>query len=259
MPIFHQTAPILRKINLGTQIVSLVMRAPEMAQAVQPGQFIMVRVREDIHPLLRRAYSVSRIFPEESALEIMIQKAGRGSSILLQKEEGEMVDILGPLGSSFQFFEKEKPAILVGGGIGIAPMFFLGQMLGNAGIPFQILFGGRSHANVFLLPEFEGQMSFCTEDGSFARKGLITDLLEEKLRELPGAQVFACGPNVMLRAVANLCEQYGASCQISMEAPMACGVGVCMGCPVPVKTGAYQYVCKDGPVFNATMIDFERL
>ncbi len=257
MPYYQLTCPIIRKTHLTSGTVSLWFRGPQIAHAARPGQFVMLRVQNEVHPLLRRAFSISRCNPDEDAFEIMVQAAGTGSRILLEHEEGEMLDVLGPLGSSFQQVEGIQTALLVGGGIGIAPLFFLAQTLE---VDYHILFGGRSHSQLFALPEFEPQMRFCTEDGSLGQKGLVTDLLQKTVQEVSGkAAVFACGPNQMLAAVAGVAEKTGIPCQVSMEAPMACGVGVCMGCPVPDVKGGYRYVCKDGPVFPAEMIRFKQL
>ncbi len=260
MAFYQRSCPIVHKTHLTSSIVSLVLRCPLIAESVKPGQFVMVRVREEIHPLLRRAYSVSRVFPESETFEIMVQKAGTGSAILLQKEEGEAVDILGPLGSRFTLPHDLKRAILVGGGIGIAPMFFVAQELEKRKVPYHILFGGRDHSQLFVLPEFEDRMRFATEDGSLGKQGLVTDLLQEFIQDFqPVPMVFACGPNRMLAAVAGVAQAVAFPCQVSMEAPMACGVGVCMGCPVPTTAGGYAYVCKEGPVFPAEKIDFNQL
>ncbi len=259
MPVYQLTCPIIRKTHLTTDIFSLTLRAPELAACLQPGQFVMIRVRQEVYPLLRRAFSVARVFPQQDAIEIMVQRVGTGSRILLEKEEGESLDVLGPLGSHFHYESLTSPALLVGGGIGIAPLFFLAQQLQLHQREFKIIFGGRTHKQLFFLESFEAHIIPCTEDGSLGIRGLVTDVLQEQLQEHPHATVFACGPNPMLKAVAQLCKRYGVSCQVSMEAPMACGVGVCMGCPVPRESGGYAYVCKDGPVFPAEMINFESM
>ncbi len=259
MPIYQLSCPIIRKTHLTTDVISLTLQCPQIVAEILPGQFIMIRVRNEVYPLLRRAFSVSRVFPREGWLEIMVQRVGTGSRILLQKEEGEAVDVLGPLGSHFAQQQITGKALLVGGGIGIAPLFFLAQHLQSQQRNFSIIFGGRSHQQIFFLEEFEPAIIPCTEDGSLGEKGLVTEVLLKQLQLDNIATVFACGPNPMLKAVARLCRERGISCQVSMEAPMACGVGVCMGCPVPLSKGGYAYVCKEGPVFPAEMVNFEQI
>ncbi len=243
----------------------LRLLCPEIARSARPGQFLMLRVRDGRDPLLRRPFSFSRIKPrgggkshtEEGEVEIWYKVVGLGTKLMTQLAEGERVDILGPLGNGFWAIEGLKKAILLGGGIGIAPLLSLAEDFYRQrervksisilqGLPdVMVLLGGKSREDILGLPELK-RMRFhphiATEDGSLGVKGLATDLLERTiLTDGPEhSAVYTCGPWPMLSRVVEMGQQFDLPCQVSLETRMACGLGACLGCAVKLKGTASQ-------------------
>lgn len=236
-----------------------------IAETAIPGQFVMIRVRDGLDPLLRRPFSICGI-RESGVLLVLYMLVGDGTKILSRILPGERISVLGPLGRGFEPDEKDHRALLVSGGIGIAPLIFLAGRLRSSEAVF--LAGFRSSRQVIRVRSTGlvcPDIHLVTEDGSEGERGLVTDLLTERLKEASGqgrSSIYACGPVPMLRKVALLSEEFGVPCQVSMEAHMACGLGACQGCAVPGKKAtadAYLHVCKDGPVFPAETIRWESL
>lgn len=234
-----------------------------LALASRPGQFIEVRCNRQTDPLLRRPLGVHRITAD--GIDILYHVIGKGTTLLARKRAGEELDVLGPLGNGFTL---QAAAIIVAGGIGAAPMVALAEAL--SGLLSKrprakrektiVVIGARTKTHIVCEKEFIAcgcDVRIATEDGSRGVKGFATTVLEDALRRLkkvPQATIYACGPTAMLRAVAVLAKRYGIACQVSLEERMACGVGVCLGCAVKMRNGEYKMVCKDGPVFNAEEI-----
>jgi len=242
----------------------LIIEYPWLAPP-QPGQFVQLRWHRGTDPLLRRPFSIHRADCRRGELWLLIQVAGRGTADLVERgTPGMELDILGPLGRSFPHLEEEGLALLLGGGVGLAPLLFLAEERRRRGLPFRWLIGG---AGADLLPPPEYFLSlglspqFVTEDGSLGEKGLATDLLQRFLEEERPSRVHACGPVPMLATAAKLCRQFRVPCHLSLESFMACGVGACQGCVVPIRHGEkveYRRVCLEGPVFDGEVVDFEQ-
>ncbi len=253
---FEKRVKIKKNEELGPGYFRMELDCPEIAAAGAPGQFVMVRVTEALSPLLRRPFSISDV-DAGGSIALLIRVVGEGTRILSEKKAGESVDVLGPLGKGFDIGGLSGPALLVGGGIGAAPLIFLARRLAEKGVPGRVLLGGRTAADILCAPVFESlgmEAETATEDGSLGRKGLVTELLAQALT--PGASaftVFSCGPEGMLKAVAGMCRRSGAACQLSLEAAMACGMGACLGCATPRSGGGYLHVCTDGPVVSASL------
>lgn len=213
-----------------------------LARNSKPGQFFEVRVSEKVDPLLRRPFSCHRI--SKGAVEILYEAVGPATGILSHRKAGQILDIIGPLGNGFEI--SKCKAVLVGGGIGVAPLLALAESMRNKP---SVLIGARTRAHVLCEKEFKALgcgVSVATDDGSKGHEGFVTDLLKGHA----GADIYACGPHAMLKTVSGIARHAGVSCQVSLEERMACGVGVCLGCPVKVS-GGYKMVCKDGPVFDS--------
>jgi len=221
--------------------------APEIASMAEPGQFITVRVSEASHPILRRPFSILSI--EGDAVRILFKIKGEGTEILSRAKKGELVDIIGPIGTPFSI--GEKPAVLVAGGIGMAPLFFLAKTLKTKGQKTAFLYGAKTAADI-LLPDEIGKISdefiVATEDGSKGERGLITERASSYLTE--ERAVYSCGPEPMLLALRKILDSRGLSAQFSLENYMACGVGACQGCSIETTRG-FLRVCVDGPVFSS--------
>jgi dihydroorotate dehydrogenase electron transfer subunit len=210
-----------------------------------PGQFAMLRLDTGpghSDPLLPRPMAVFR--GGAQALEFRFKVVGRGTARMARLRPGDELDLLGPLGRGFPI--PDGAAVLVGGGTGIASLFELAERIGSAA---SVVLGARTAAEILAVDAFAGlpvDLRITTEDGSAGTCGRVTDVLAIK----PGATVYACGPDAMMRSVAARAVQAGAPCFVSLESPMACGFRICLGCAVLVP-GGVRYVCHDGPVFAA--------
>lgn len=227
----------------------------------EPGQFVMLSpgvrggaIRTD--PLLPRPMAVyrQREVAGGAEVEILFKRHGRGTALLALARPGETVGLVGPLGRGFALPRPSEAPILVAGGTGIASVYELAVRLAAGGRPAAVLLGARSAPDLMAVDDFAalpGPVSVATEDGSRGVRGLVTDLLERELARDPRARVYACGPTAMMRRCAEISGAAGAACSVSLENPMACGFGVCLGCAAPLAAGGFALVCRDGPVFDA--------
>jgi dihydroorotate dehydrogenase electron transfer subunit len=246
--------------SLNGKIFRLKISSPDIAEKALPGNFCHLRVNQTYSPLLRRAFSFHKVEKDENSFELLIKVVGSGTEILSRKNPGEKIDLLAPLGNSFTIPKKNEDMVLLAGGMGIAPLFYLIDfLLKKKYSPERItLFFGIKKKEELILTEVlvsSGiKLHIATEDGSFGYKGMITSLfhqeLKEKRIEFENTKFFACGPNPMLKEISSICTKHDLSCQVSLENHMPCGIGACLGCVVKTING-YKRVCKDGPVFDA--------
>lgn len=247
--------------RLTPEIFLMGLRAPEMVARAAPGQFVMIRVRPGLDPLLRRPFSLCGV--RGDLCLVLYRVVGRGTGLMAGTRPGARLDVLGPLGRGFRLPARGEALVLVGGGMGVAPLLFLA---GRAeGRPLRLLTGFATGADRVPLERVGGplpDLRLATDDGSAGHAGPVTDLLEACLGEdaFGGGSplsVCACGPRPMLKKVAALTRARRVSCQVSLEAAMACGLGACQGCAVRAADGrSYRHVCRDGPVFSAEDIDW---
>jgi dihydroorotate dehydrogenase electron transfer subunit len=235
----------------------------------EAGQFYMLAAESgwgggDGRPYLPRAFSVADCEPEAGGvrLDFLVQAVGPGTGRLAALEPGESLIVHGPLGRPFSAPAELNPgapgAILVGGGIGVAPLALLRRRLLARGAPARILLGFRDRANAGGLELFDcSEVRLASEDGHRGHRGYVTDLLSVLLEgdDAAGAAVYACGPPAMLEAVRTMSAAAGVPCELAMEAPMACGFGACFGCAVPRSDGGYMRLCVDGPVVRGGEIE----
>ncbi len=251
----------------GYRIFSLV---DETGPAPAPGQFYMLSAatrweESGGRPFLPRAFSVARSEPSKRGvrLDFLAEPVGPGTSRLSSLAEGEEAWINGPLGRPFsmprEISEEAAGAILVGGGIGIAPMAILRRGLTTRGIPTRVLLGFRDEPHSGGVDELFGceEVRLASEDGHAGHRGYVTDLLAVMLSgdDSATAVVYACGPPGMLEAVRLMCAENDVGCELAMESPMACGFGACFGCAVPLADGGYMRLCVDGPVVRGDEIE----
>jgi dihydroorotate dehydrogenase electron transfer subunit len=238
----------------------LVVRAPQIAPLVQPGQFAHVRILPMQHRLLRRPFSIYQVSGD--TFSILYKTVGKGTEVLSRMPAGEALSALGPLGRGFTVPTSggETP-LLVAGGYGMAAMYLLAQRSPQKGIVFV---GGRRRVDILCEAEFRAlgwEVRATTDDGSHGEKGLVTQpLLAELRRGTAGRKLFACGPTPMLKAVGRIAEEFNVPAELSMDEHMCCGVGVCLTCVIPIKAGdawEYQRTCTEGPVFDARQIAWE--
>lgn len=232
------------------------LESPEIARISQPGQFLMIKVSETSDPLLRRPISLHN--RSEQEVEIFFQIAGKGTRLLSQKKAGQFLDILGPLGKGFSLKNEfsGKEIFCVGGGRGIAPLYFLARELSAAGARPVIFYGGRTSSDLPLKSKFEEagwEVKVSTDDGSWGFPGLVTSLVERELQSRKPAFVFACGPEAMMEKLAEICQEKDLPAEFSLESIMGCGLGACWGCVKKIKRNGearYLKICQDGPVFS---------
>ena len=218
-----------------------------------PGQFVQVRIDNTPDVMLRRPISVNFVDISDNTLWLLVHAVGPGTAHLATLREGDMVNCLFPLGNSFSMSGYERP-LLVGGGVGTAPMLFLGAGLKAQGITPTFLLGGRTAKDVLQLDEFAkyGRVCVTTEDGSLDTKGFVTQhpVLEETFDFIA-----TCGPKPMMKAVAAFAKAKDIRCEVSLENLMACGLGACLCCVEKTTTG-HRCVCTEGPVFNTNELDW---
>lgn len=275
----HQ-GTILRNLPVAADCVRLEIDCPAAAPAVRPGQFVMLRAREGMDPFLSRAFSVSDLLhgngPKASAtgIVVLVLVVGVGTRALAERQPGETIGVLGPLGKAYDLGHPEEHMILVAGGIGAAPFAIVAKALRARSKTQRVtyLVGGRDRDHVYLADELRGlgcEVQEATDDGSLGHKGYVTDLLVPLLR--PGVRVLACGPNPMFKSLAKVAERARAgglsfACEVSTEETMPCGFGACAGCVVPVAApvspdtpDGYRWAksCVEGPVFPVEAIRWD--
>ena len=239
--------------NLGKGQYLMEVLCPQVAAAAIPGQFVHVSCEAEgsTDPLLRRPISIHKINKEKGSIELYYLVVGKGTTMLSKRLVGGTLSVMGSLGRGFELKVQEQKAVLVGGGMGIAPLLALAEELKLQGKEVIALLGAADAQGLIRAKAFKefGQVIEVTQDGSLGKKGLVTEHLASLID--PGNTIiYSCGPEGMLKAVVKLADQLNVPCQISLEASMACGVGACLGCTcVSGAKGGYPKVCKDGPVF----------
>ena len=247
----------MQKKALAENIFSFTVHCPEAAELARCGQFVHILVPGFT---LRRPISICGIDREQGTIRFVFIIKGRGTEALARMNEGDMIDMIAPLGNGFSV--QSAPAgsrvIVVGGGIGVPPMLETAKNCKNV----TAVLGFRSYGNIILADEFRqvcDDVILCTDDGSVGEKGLVTAPLTRELEKGDVGAVFACGPLRMLGAVADIAKQYGVFCEVSLEERMGCGVGACVGCVARINRNGEEKllrVCKDGPVFDAKEVLF---
>lgn len=257
-------AQLLKKEEIIKDVYKYSVIADEIVNIAKPGQFIEIRVSDQTEPFLRRPISIYHLDKENGILEFIVQVKGKGTELLSRKEIGDKIDIIGPLGfGSFKFSQYEKIAI-IGGGIGIFPLYELAKQAKESGKEVHCYLGFRNKDFVMLEEEFQGvtdKLVITTDDGTYSNKGFAIDYLKKDMEAEKYECIFACGPIPMLRAIKEFADKNNINCQISLEEKMGCGLGVCLGCAVrtaksPKEAPEYFHVCKGGPVFNAKDVEF---
>lgn len=245
----------------------LILHAPPIAETVQPGQFVLVRPLDTHAPLLRRPYSVLRANPDKGVISLFYSVHGVFTEQLSLKPVGSTIRVLGPLGNWFQRVPGVSRHILVAGGFGAPPLCFFAMRLAStlkADERIVILAGARSRDLLVGLDEFRAlgaEVHVATEDGSHGYPGLVTDLLIESLKDPTPAAVYACGPNAMLKVASQACKARGVPCFVSVDVPIPCGVGACLGCAVRVAMPDggqwFRRACIEGPIFRGEEVVWE--
>ncbi|WP_371361393.1 dihydroorotate dehydrogenase electron transfer subunit [Sporomusa rhizae] len=239
---------IINQSAITYDVFVMVVAAPEIAAIARPGQFVHIRLTDALEPLLRRPFSIADCDSSEGTLTLIYRVVGRGTALMSGLKSGHTLDCMGPLGNGFTL-SGQRP-LLVGGGMGLAPLLMLAKTFCSCSST--LLMGGRNAQELFwpnIYRDVCNNIYITSDDGSLGHRGFTVDLLPGLLQEKKFDVVYACGPHVMLKSVAEVAQKYHIPCQVSLEEYMACGVGACLSCTCAGTSGKRNKVCTDGPVF----------
>ena len=241
-------ARVLSCETMAQDLVRIILSAPDIAAQAKAGQFIHILVPDSGH-VLRRPISLADVDRTTGTLTLIYRVVGKGTAAMAALQPADPINCLGPLGHGFSLTAK-KP-LLVGGGMGIAPLLFLAKTFAGKA---SILMGGRNAEEMFWPELYQGLVQdvfITTDDGSMGTKGFTVTLLPALLQKGAYDRIFVCGPEIMMRGVAGIAKEAGIACEVSLEKRMACGLGACLSCSIDTTDGQRKKVCKDGPVFPA--------
>ncbi|QRN86414.1 dihydroorotate dehydrogenase electron transfer subunit [Clostridia bacterium] len=253
---------VISNVSLNHQVYRMEIECPDIANEAYPGQFIQIGSSNEASPLLNRPISIARIIP--GGLQIMYAVVGPGTLQLSRKQEEDKLKIIGPLGHGFSWTAEMKKVLLVGGGIGVAPLHALAEALYEEQVEIHTILGFNSQKDVFSqeqLAKWSKKLWVTTMDGTCGIKGHACTPLEGLVSISEYDHVYACGPKPMLKALAKICNTRHIPCSLSMEEYMACGIGVCLGCVTRIlnqnQEETYERVCVEGPVFSSREVVFD--
>lgn len=255
--VIDELAEILHNENVGPRLSVMTFRAPEIAKSVEPGQFVHMKIPGmDDHPL-RRPFSVYAADAEAGTIDVLYQVVGYGTDVMTTLQEGMSASLVGPVGRGWIIPDGARKVLLVGGGVGAAPLFMLCEQCVRAGIDTTVVLGAATHNMLVCRKRYKdllGQNPRCaTDDGTYGHAGFCTGLVESALDEEDYDWVATCGPTPLMKIVAGMAADHGVACSVSMEKRMACGIGACLGCIVDTVEGNKRS-CVDGPVFPAEKV-----
>jgi dihydroorotate dehydrogenase electron transfer subunit len=267
----RELCEVLERRRVG-EYQALTLAAPQIAATARPGQFVHLLAGEDRSFPLRRPFSIHRVDrpggpggPPGGSVEVVFDVVGAGTRALAGLRPHDVVDALGPLGRAFDPPETPAGCVLVGGGYGTAPLFFLATELRARRCRVDFVIGAATAGRLLHAMEAERlghSLTVTTDDGSAGRRGLVTDPLPELLAGVGAERVYACGPMPMLAAVSRVAAAAGVACQVAVEEQMACGTGICFSCVLPVGPGTPTRMarsCLEGPVFDGAAIAWAEL
>ncbi len=261
---FQENTQILENKNYKGDYYCITFQAPIISPSVVPGQFVHLQLPTSPNLLLRRPFSIYNVDTKLGTLSLIYKVIGKGSKALSMLLPGTVVNLLGPLGNGFPTATNKKSVIIVAGGYGCASTYLVAK---TAVAPGCCVLGARTKDDILVENEFKQtgfEVNITTNDGSYGHKGIVTDVLEQKLNSIQNqpAVVYACGPNAMLEAVGKLAMKHHVNSYLSFDMPMCCGVGACFTCVIKIKAAnsdGWEYVrtCYTGPVFEANDVYFE--
>jgi dihydroorotate dehydrogenase electron transfer subunit len=262
-------APVVSNKKVG-QYHQIILNIGELATVCKPGNFVAINVGGDnSRMILRRAFAISRVSSSSTfggTMELIVAPHGQGSKWLCAQQDGAMIDIIAPLGTAFGIPTEPVPVLLVGGGYGSAPLFGLAEVLNARGCRVDMLLGASTASKIYAPMEGKravNSMRIYTEDGSMGQSGRVTDPIPEIIKDLDIAVIYSCGPMAMLSAITKISDQFGVVHQCAVEESMACGIGICMTCVLPVEnedgTISNLRSCIDGPVMDGSKVQWSQV
>lgn len=253
-------AKIISNKSIAKDIYLLSFKSKEMVSCIKAGQFLMLKMNHFMDPILRRPFSISFIDPDNNRLFILYKIRGKVTKFMSRLKEGDHISIIGPLGNGFDIPENISHLILLGGGIGIAPLISLIQQYKKKIIFIAGYKSQKEFINIKRLIDGDYPYIVATEDGSLGFMGTVVELFKNFMKDKNYSNpiVISCGPLAMLKEVAQITKEMKIPCYVSLETKMACGMGICQGCVINGRSG-YLRVCKEGPVFNAQEICWEEI
>lgn len=244
---------VIANEKVGTGFFMLTLQSEEELPVIMPAQFAEVKIENSKETFLRRPISIHDVDYDKQTIQFLVKIAGNGTRVLSEIKVGEMLNVVFPLGNTFTLPESGK-VLLVGGGVGVAPMLFTIKYLKKFGIEADVLFGYRSKSNILRKEVYEqyGKVFYTTDDGSYGEQGTIMNHSVFS-GDFPYSKIMACGPEPMMRALAKWALEHNVDCEVSLENKMACGIGACLCCVQNTNEG-HKCVCTDGPVFNVKQL-----
>jgi dihydroorotate dehydrogenase electron transfer subunit len=243
---------LIENINLNNNYYRMRIKAPQIARKAKPGQFVMLSIWENRDPFLKRPFSFYRIEPDKGTFDILYKERGKGTQIMAKSKVGDLAELIGPLGNGFMISENTKKIAVVARGIGIAPLMPLMLESMKRGIGIYAFLSAQTGSLLSLwsneINSISQKVFYTTDDGSKGAKGIVTDFLEDVLKEEVIDVVYVCGSKRLTKHIRNLQGKYNFLAFVSLEEHMACGIGACQGCVIKTKDG-YKRVCKEGPIF----------
>lgn len=260
---YREKGYVIANKQLSEGLYEMEFISPHISSECQPGQFVHIKTGYDNEPLLRRPFSLCDVDKQLGSIRLLYKKVGKGTSLLADIKPKEFIDVLGPLGRGFSLPESPQKVLLVGGGVGIAPLIYLARVLKKNKCQVRVLHGAESRKELVgldILKKIGVEFMPATTDGSCGFRGLVTDLLCTKIDVEQVDYIYTCGPEPMMAAIARFAKEKGIPGEVSLEEYMACGIGACLGCARKLKAKDLEYkkICQDGPVFSMEDVDLDK-
>lgn len=243
-------SPVIENREISQDIYLLKLQSKDIAENALPGQFVSIKCKDLV---LRRPFSVAKVY-DDNTFDLIYKVIGEGTQYLTELKPGDTADFIGPMGNSFNI--EDKNSLLIGCGVGIAPIVYLAEILEKKGIKHNCIIGTRSSIDIDLCEKAYN----ITEDGTCGLKGRLDHHLESIITETKAEKIYICGPNPAMKYAVDMAKKHNLQIEVALEGVMACGTGVCMGCAVEVLESGEKVqrrVCRDGPVFNGANILWE--
>lgn len=264
MQLFDETAEVVGNVRLSERLYLMGVYAPLTAEAIKPGQFVHMTIDNTRGHILRRPFSVYAADPVKGIVDILYQVVGFGTDAMTAWEPGHALDMISPIGRGWRYPAGTEHALLVGGGVGAAPLFMLCKDLVGRRIATDVVLGAQTADDLVCRGRFESlasdllRLSYATDDGTLGRPGFCTSLVEDALAAMSMTEsaydyIAVCGPEPLMKAVARMAADANVICEASLERRMACGIGACLSCVVETR-GGKRRACVDGPVFETREI-----